>query len=194
MSLFNFLKHKPKTDELATALTYMVARFVVENFNKKTEEEKFEIFYFLVFQIDKMFFDLNPQKRNELFDAFGHELFSSFIKEGAPSEDKKNALDFFMESYDERATIYANCNSLIGEKGGFPGKGSAIFALGYFLKRASGGTDIDLESIQDLLRGKGDVNEKNINAFLDLPEILELTMQISTIVIEIKKFLNKFRI
>lgn len=194
MGLFNFLKHKPKTDELATALTYAVVRFVVENFKDKTEEEKYEIFYFLMFQIDKMFFDINREKRNELFDAFSMDLLVSLIKDDASSEDKKNALDFFMESYDERAMIYANCNSLIGEKGGFPGKGSAIFALGYFLKRASGGTDIDLEDIKDLLKGKGDVNDKNINAFLDLPEMLELTMQISTIVIEIKKFLNKFRI
>ena len=194
MSLFNFLKRKPKNNELAISLTYIITRFTVENFGKKSEEEKQEILYFLVYQVDRMLFSLNPKKRNEIFDAFSKNLFSSLLEENASSEDKKDTLNILFESYDTRAGIYSNCTSLMGKQGGFPGKGTEICSLGYILKKASGQTEILFEDIIGVLSGNHDIDNKNTQAFLDFKESLTLTIHITPFIIEIKKFLNKYKI
>jgi hypothetical protein len=188
MKLLNFFQRKDKTEELVAAVTAVTIRFSVKNLNYKSEEERLEILYFLIFQIDRILFNINPEKRNEIFDAFMKNILDFLA-----GDDIESFL-YLKDSYNERAIIYTGCKNFIGEKGGFPGKGSAIFCLSYFLKRSSGKTNIKIEDIAHLLRGEGEVTKESIRAFYDIEELLKLSIEMSTIVIETNKLINSFKI
>ena len=82
----------------------------------------------------------------------------------------------------------------MGLKDGFPGKGTAIFALGYFLKSAAGKTEIPLENVVYVLSGHSDVDDQNNNVFLDSAEIIALTIEAMNTIIGVKELLNGLRI
>jgi len=81
-----------------------------------------------------------------------------------------------------RQSIYAQCESFAEEP--YPGKGTMVFAFCFFVHRALGYTD--REDVNDLLTGKHDLAESDLNDFPEPPEIMDAAITVGSVASELR--------
>lgn len=83
-----------------------------------------------------------------------------------------------MNTLNLRQSIYAQCESLVGES--FPGKGTMVFAFCFFVHRALGHTDRN--DVDDILIGKSDLSNSDLEDFPELPVIMQAAITVGSMV------------
>lgn len=81
-----------------------------------------------------------------------------------------------------RRSVYSQCASLFGES--FPGNGTMVFALSFFVYKAMGHTDRN--DVDDILTGKRDIGDSELEDFPKPPEIMAAARAVESIVDELQ--------
>ena len=81
-----------------------------------------------------------------------------------------------------RRSVYSQCESLFGES--FPGNGTMVFALSFFVYKAMGHTDRN--DVDDILTGKRDISDTELEDFPRPPEIMAAARAVESIVDELE--------
>ena len=104
-------------------------------------------------------------------EDYGKAIFSA----NAPSEMRIKQYDSMMKALGLRQVIYGQCESLIIDS--FPSAGSMMFAFNFYVHRALGNTNKD--NLDDVLVGKSDVDESNVDDFPDLTDAVKSVLAIT---------------
>jgi len=135
--------------------------------------------YLLLHIVDREAFRLlGASLRDLVFDAISKIVIADYSKAvlnpNTPQDELFYVAEQMLIALNSRQLIYSQCTSLFGES--FPSKGTMVFAFCFYVHRALGNTD--RTDIDDVLIGKRDINDSNINDLPDLPVILQTTISI----------------
>lgn len=135
-----------------------------------------EILYFFLFLLDIHALKiLGSNKRNDVFDEVSTMVLTEYnfavLKEETPKEIAAQLLVKMIDKLNERQSIYSKCKSIFGE--GFPSRGSAVFALSFFIHKALGNTNRN--NVSSILSGETDLNKNDLKDFPNSDFTLKLS-------------------
>jgi hypothetical protein len=142
--------------------------------------------------VDKTAFQMfGATGRNEVFDEISNRVIVDYCKAVVrPNTPESVVLKLALTMQDnmsERHVIYSQCTS----SDSWPSRGTLVFALGYYVHLAmqkTSRTDVD-----EILCGRKDVTEDNIDAFPEMEEELMLSGRVaaSLIALQLDKLFRK---
>ena len=144
----------------------------------RSEQERLEIWYLLIYELDQILTAKYPEDKAIILDAFKAHLFISGVSSGRVSNRA-------VKEYQKRGKVYSLCPVLTGNTGACVG--TRMLALSYFLQQSRhetfGGIPIDV------ITGKKDFSERS-DDFLDPFEATSLTLTVSNYLISLTNMLR----
>jgi len=193
MGLFSlFSKKKPEEVYKSIAQKIVVATLqyrqdIPAPNNKVSADAAEELIYLLLHLVDRQAFGLlGADRRNAIFDEVSQIVVADYtgavLSANAPQDIILHKAELMMNIMTLRQSIYAQCESFTGEP--YPGKGTMVFAFCFFVHRALGHTD--REDVTDLLTGKRDLAESDLNDFPEPPEIMDAAITVGSVASELR--------
>jgi hypothetical protein len=107
--------------------------------------------------VDRQAFSiLGPKGRDLIFYAVCPKVIyrytASVLRKEAPKELLETAREGMWNAVNDRQYVYSRCKTLMGEEGGWPGEGTLVFALSYYVNRALGRIN-EIDGITPILCG-----------------------------------------
>lgn len=141
-----------------------------------------EIAYLLLHILDRQAYQvLGPTGRDKIIDAVSVRVISGYCKvvlrKDAPQDVVQNLGQQMMNTLNERQHIYSKCSSVAGDQ--FPGKGTMIFALSFYIHKALGLTKRD--DVDDILCGNRNIKNSEMHDFPMADQTLKVTIYFGNI-------------
>jgi len=139
-----------------------------------------EYAYLLLHLVDRVIFNnCGVEKRNAIFEKIAQctlaEFSRAIIKPGAPFEVHAILELNMLDDLNKRQDVYGRCESLTGQS--FPGAGTMIFALSYFIHYALEKTK--RTDVYDIICGNKQMEKEYADAFPNIFDILRLTIYVN---------------
>jgi hypothetical protein len=192
MSFFGFFKKADPEDVLRalrqsfviSALTYRTT-FEEPN-DQNSSNAAAELLLLLLHLADNSMFNLlGPKKRDLYFDQLTLEAIRDYsaasLKQDAPVRIKSEVSDCLLQRFNSRQITYSKCKSMMGNQ--FPGAGSTVFALSFFVFRALDQTN--REDVDGILSGSVRLTESDRKDFPSLETILKNAVFVGSVVKEV---------
>lgn len=153
--------------------------------NKKRADAGEEMLYFFLYVLDVYAFKiLGEKKRDEVFDKVYeraiYDYCTATLKDETPKELVTQLLFEMIDKLNERQSNYSKCNSILGE--GFSSRGTAVFALSFFIHKALGKTK--RSDVKSIFEGKRDLKKEDLKDFPDSDFVLKLVMFVGNVIKE----------
>ncbi len=194
MGLLSFFSKAPSADEVYDDLghkivlsTLLFRKELKTDNNQLSTDAAAELMYLLIHFLDRIVSQMFDSNRgdtiyNEVSKRAITHYIQSNLKPNTPQDVVKSIIIKMMSDLNNRQEIYAKCDSIYGDI--FPGKGTMVFALSFYIHRALGMTD--REDVDDILCGNRNLEEADLNDFPDNDQIMELSIHVSAIVPTLK--------
>lgn len=178
MGLFSLFKKDP--DKIYYALAYNIvesAKIYKEQVNapsySASSNAGAELIYLLMHILDRESFAiLGAAKRDNVFDEVLQRVVD--INGLVDSDSLLSNLDARQELYGQIDTVFSD---------GFPSKGSVIFAFCFYAHKACQKTF--RKDLDEVLLGRQDVDDSNVNDFPDIEETINISIFVSTVISEL---------
>ena len=189
MGLFSlFSKRKPEEIYRSIAQKTVVAALryrqdISAPNNKVSADAGAEMLYLLLHLVDRQAFGLlGTSQRDAVFDEVSQIAVADYARAilnvNAPQNVLIHNAEQMMNTLNLRQSIYAQCESLVGES--FPSKGTMVFAFRFFVHRVLGHTDRN--DVDDILTGKRDLSDSDLEDFPKLSDIMQAAITVGTMV------------
>lgn len=135
--------------------------------NRLSADAGAEMAYLLLHLVDREAFRLlGASRRGAVFDEISTTVIADYASAvlNTQQDVRLHVAAQMTNTLNSRQSIYAQCDSLID--GPFPSRGTMVFAFSFFVHRALGHTA--RTDVGDILTGKRDVSDADLNDFPDL--------------------------
>jgi hypothetical protein len=193
MGLFSlFSKRKPEEIYQSLAKKIVVSALLYRQEieapdDKRSADAGAELIYLLLHLLDRQAFDqLGATGRDTVFDEVSQiavaDYAGAIFNANTPQDVIIDSVEQMMSTLNSRQSVYAQCDSLAGEM--FPGKGTMIFALSFYVHQALGNTD--RTDVEDILIGKNELRKSDMKDFPSVPEVMNTAITVGSLMIELK--------
>ncbi|MGB5179226.1 MAG: SPOR domain-containing protein [Gammaproteobacteria bacterium] len=146
-----------------------------------------EIVYLLLHLVRRQAFkQLGATQRDTVLDEVSRLAITGYARAVLDADVSQEAFlqnaGQMMCTLKSRQSIYTQCESFFGES--FPGNGTMVFALSFFVYRAMGHTDRN--DVDEILTGKRDISDSESEDFPGPPEIMAAARAMESIVDELQ--------
>jgi len=202
MSIFSLFKQETPEDiyqKLAANIVASALNFregLSPPYDNSTTTAGAELLYFLVHILDRDAFTvLKVEQRDKLIDevsiiaikGYARAVFSS----ESPYDSVSKISSQMISVLNSRQVIYAKCDSIMGDN--FPSKGTMVFALCFYVKKALGFTDRD--DVDGILTGEQEIHDTDVKDFPEIESILEIAVGVGDYVqyLQMPRYLKKLK-
>lgn len=173
LTLFQRVSAKEICDEIANkivrAASHYQTRLDTDN-NYYAAKAGEELAFLLLHMLDRQALSLlGPIGRNHVFDAVVSRVVFRYwkcvLQGDVPAEILDKARRKMWDVINERQVLYSQCTSWIGEdpEAAWPGPGTMVFVLSFFIHQALGLTRCD--DVDDMLLGKLPIETSRVDDF-----------------------------
>ena len=178
---------KRKSEQAYQALAHRIVLAALPPDKKVSADAGAEIVYLLLHLVHRQAFEqLGAPQRDTVLDEVSRLALTGYTNAVLGENAQQDALiqnaRQMMSTLKSRQSIYAQCESIFGEK--FPDNGTMVFALSFFVYRAMGYTDRN--DVDEILTGKRDISDSELEDFPKPPEIMATASAMELIVDELQ--------